>query len=394
MKDNKSIVILGAGMGGLRAAFKLEKRLKNMKGWEILLIDENDYHQYLYRFHELAGGNMSEVAATVPMDRLIGKKRIRFINAIVTALDPDIKSVETSNGSIKYDSLVIALGSQDEFFGIKGLDKQSVCTLKSLREACLTRAEVLDLADKGGDIVIAGGGFTGTELAGELAELFSKKKTISNRIFLVEALENILPGWNSQLVKKAVQILKSKGVEVVTNEPIKEVSENSVLLKSGRRISCALIIWAAGVSVDEVCGTCSPKINVKQRRICIDEYSSAVGIPGVYVIGDCALVCDIETGKPLPQSAHIALEQADLVACNIYAEISGTPRKKYIPTRVGEIVSLGGHDGVGELYGIKMSGRLAILMKKIIHLAYVQSIGGISLLLAGKIGKTECSPAN
>ena len=117
-------------------------------------------------------------------------------------------------------------------------------------------------------------------------------------------------------------------------------------------------------------------MTVEKRRICIDEYSVARGSPKIYVVGDCALVYDLKTGQPLPPSAHIALEQADIVAKNIYGEISGTLRSKYKPKHVGEVVSLGGYDGVGELWGLKLAGCLAILAKMMNHLQYIWSIGG------------------
>ena len=136
-----------------------------MREWNILLIDQNDYHQYLHRFHELAGGNLPETAATVPINRLINKKRIQFINTTVTGINLDQRSVETSNGKINYDFLVISLGSQDEFFGIGESGKQSFCTLKSFHDACLTKAKIVSLANKdNANIVIVGGGFTGAEL--------------------------------------------------------------------------------------------------------------------------------------------------------------------------------------------------------------------------------------
>lgn len=134
-----------------------------------------------------------------------------------------------------------------------------------------------------------------------------------------------MPSWNPQLADKAIKILRQKGVEIILDEPVIDVDKYSAVLKSGRKINYSLFIWTGGVRLDDAC---ERSLTVEKRRICIDEYSVARGSPKIYVVGDCVLVYDLKTGQPLPPSAHIALEQADIVAKNIYGEISGTPRTK------------------------------------------------------------------
>lgn len=368
---------------------RLEKKIRDRSDCEILLVDRNDCHQYIHRLHEVAGGTKDEEAAFVPVRKLIEGKKIRFIQANVLRIDPARKLAETDKGTLKCDEMVVALGSGTGFFGIKGL-REHALTLRSLEDARRIRKKIEEIfaATEGSGkeltFIIGGGGFTGTELAGQFAEWFpilARKHGLDPskvRVVIVEMQKTLLPGWHPELASRAMEILRSKGVELVLGRAIVETNRKGVVLSDGSRLEASLIIWAGGIAaVDQILTICP----VGGNRAPINEYSESANYRGVYVVGDSALVCNPKTGRPLPTSAHIATEEGSIVADNIYADLYGGVRKRYIPKHIGEVVSLGGRDAVGELWGATLTGIMAALAKKLIHLAYVHSIGGFRLLL-------------
>lgn len=387
MKDGgREILILGGGIGGLRVALRLERRLRPGLG-RIKLIDQNDYHQYLYRIHEVCGPHYDERGIIVPFSRLLRGRRIEFRRMRVEDIDPHGGVVRTSEGEISFDILVIALGSSPQYYGIEGLEEHSM-VLNSYEAAKAIRRRIEELfkeADKEPPrIVVAGGGFTGTELAGELAEwlptLIERHGLLrpESLLTLVEAMPRILPGWSPELSRMAEEILRSKSVEVLTGDPVERASGEGLELRSGRMIYADLIIWTGGVTCNRAVGG---EFEMVKGRIKIDDYCHAWGFDDIYVVGDASCALDYETGKPLPPSAHIAMAQADVVSHNIHASLTGGGLRRYRGERVGEIVTLGRRHAVGELWGMRMKGWTARVMKRLIHLWYVHSIGGLGLLL-------------
>jgi len=383
VRESKKIVILGAGIGGLRVALKLEKKITpNL--CQIILIDENNYHQYLYRIHEICSLDYDEDDIIVPIRKLIDGKNIEFRMIKVENIDPKRRVVETSQGELKFDILVIALGSHTEFYGIEGVREYSL-VLNSFDSAkrmkCAIEDLFMTLKGKGQSpkIVICGGGFTGIELAGEFIDWFpvlferygfGKPEKLAT---LVEAMPSILPNWDPELVKRAQKVLTSRGIELILGNPVSRVSKDCIELRSGRKLESDLTIWTGGVTCDPACGNV---FDIRSRRICIDDYCRALGFDDIYVVGDSSCAIDAVTGKPLPPSAHIATEQADVVSHNIHASLTGSEMEQYIGNRIGEIVTIGETDAIGNLWGIKVTGSLAKFIKRLIHVLYIRSIGG------------------
>lgn len=379
----KKVVILGAGIGGLRVALNLERKTTpNL--CRIILLDGNNYHQYIYRIHEICGLDYDEKDIIVPIRKLIDGKNIEFQMSKVKKIDPKQFVVETSQDELKFDILVIALGSHVEFYGIEGVKEHSL-VLDSFESAKRMRCDIEELfmASKGEKwapkIVICGGGFTGTELAGEFTDWlpvlferygFGKPEKLAT---LVEAMSSILPGWDPDLVKRAQEVLTSSGIELMLGDPVSGVSKDGVELKSGLKLESDLTIWTGGVTCDPACGYI---FDIRSRRICIDDYCRALSFEDIFVVGDSSCPLDAETGEPLPPSAHIAMEQADVVSHNIHASLVGGEMERYAGKRIGEIVTLGETDAVGNLWGKKVTGSLAKFIKRLIHWRYILSIGG------------------
>jgi NADH dehydrogenase len=385
-KHPERIVILGAGVAGLRVAQRLGPRLDPSEA-NIIMIDENDYHQYLYRIHEICNLEYEEKDIIVPFSRILSKG-IDLRQASVQGIDTEGKIIITNKGDIPYDKCVIALGSHVTHFGIEGLEENSM-TLNSFEAAKNIRARIYELFEKASEtgiipkILIGGGGFTGVELAGELCDsipVLCERHGLepsSNGITIVEALPSILPGWNEKQIILAQKTLRSKGVELILSDPVNRVSRNRVELKSGRIVEPDLFVWTGGVRGDPACGL---DFQIKGRRIAIDDYCRAEGFEDVFVAGDSACAVNPGEGRPMPPTAHVAMVQGTTVAHNIVATLRGTPMKKYVYYRAGEIVTLGRTNAVGDLFGIRFSGFIATFMKKVVNWWYLQLIGGFSLL--------------
>ena len=386
-ETQKDIVILGAGVAGIRAALDLEKKIDSRK-CRIVLVDENDYHQYLYKIQEVCNKAYEEKDIIVQISKLIKGKNIEFVKASVGTVDPERRVVEMTGGEMTYDILVIALGSHVAYFGIEGLEENSM-TLSSFEAAKEIRSRIKELfkeAERTGappNIVVGGGGFTGVELAGEIADWYPTLCSAhnierpQNYVTIVEMMPTILPGWNEDLVLKGQQILSKIGVDLVLDNAVSRVSDGRIELKSGRVLESDILVWSGGVRGDPACGTA---FEIKGRRTSIDEYCRAEGHDDIYVAGDSACATNSE-GRPLPPTAHIAMVQGALVARNITASLRGEPLSPYVNKHIGEIVTLGRTYAIGDLFSIKFKGTLAKFMKKVVHWWYLYSIGGFGLLL-------------
>ena len=388
VKPPARMVILGAGVAGIRVAQRLGRRLTSSEA-QVILVDENDYHQYLYRIHEVCNLEYEEKEIIVPLSRILGNRRVDFRQASVQQVDAKTRTVSTDMGDIPYDICVVALGSHATYFGIEGLEENSMI-LNSFESAKRIRAKIHHLFEEAQEtgnppkILIGGGGFTGVELAGELSDcipILCEKHGVESSntgVTIVEALPSILPGWSEKQVIQAQNILRTRGIELILSDPVTRVTKDRVEMKSGRVIEPDLFVWTGGVRGDPACGQ---DFQIKGRRISIDEYCRAVGHSDIFVAGDSACAVDGANGRPVPPTAHVAMVQGDIVAENIVAMLRGTPMKKYVFNRAGEIVTLGKTNAVGDLFGFKFSGFLAKFMKKVVHWWYLHSIGGFRILL-------------
>ena len=372
----------------MRIAQKLENRL-GMKNNRVILIDENDYHQYLYRIHEVCNTHYDDNEIIVPFSRILRGKRIEFVQAKVKSIDTEEKIVVTIKGKQHYDMLAITLGSHPAYFGVQGLEENSY-TLGNFEQAKELRNKIQELFNEASEkgeppkILIGGGGFTGVELAGEIADWYptlcreNSVKPSDKVLTLIEAMPSILPGWNAELVERGQKILRSLGIELLLNDPVMKVENNKVTLKSRNVLESDLFVWTGGVMSDPIG---AEKFNLKSRRVITDEYNRVPSHEDIYVAGDCACAVD-ESYRPQPPTAHIAMVQGDLVAHNIHVTLTGGTLKKYKFNRAGEIVTLGKTNAIGDLFNLKFTGTLAKFMKKVVHLWYLHSIGGFSLLLS------------
>ena len=316
-----------------------------------------------------------------------------------------IDSVETDGNYLRYDYLVIAIGSDTKFFGMLDVQHNSF-TIKSLNDAIKLRNHIIYLLEQADQLlpqyyydntskyielqkllltfVIVGGGFAGVETAGELNDFIrdSIKEFYHNidkenvRVIIVQSGNRLLPEMTQELAEFALKELLKSGVEVILNGRVVGATENSVKLKDESVIPTKTIIWSGGVAPSSLVSTLVCERDSTNGRIVVDKYLEIPKFKGAYALGDCAFVTDPNTGNPYPPTAQHAIREAAVVAKNIIAEIEGKRDEKVIfdyKTK-GLMASIGKRAGVGNLLGTQVHGFLAWWIWRTYYLANLPTL--------------------
>ncbi len=390
--DNKHIVILGAGYAGVHAAKKLAKKYKKNDSVEITLIDKNPFHTLMTELHEVAGGRVHPESVQVELSKIFHRTKVRVVVDYITKVDIETQTVTTKNDSFKYDYLLIGTGSEPAFFGVPGV-KENGFTLWSFEDALRLRKHIQDTFNKASkevdpqkrrdmlSFVVAGSGFTGIEMAGELLEWKTKlskdygidKGEVS--LYVVEALGTILNMLDRKQADKAENYMIKHGVKVLKNSPIVEVNPKEIVLKSGEKIATETLIWTCGIQANGQVAEYGLD-RARAGRLQTNEFMQVIGHENVFAVGDLAYY-EEEPGKGTPQIVEAA-EQTAMTAVNaIVADIDSTEKKEFKSNYHGFMVSVGGRYGVADLSGIKLSGFFALLMKHLVNMYYLFGVNGV-----------------
>ncbi len=406
MEARKSIVVLGAGFGGLRAALRLGRYLKAYKladKYEVVLIDKNDYHTYTPTLYEIATTsketanffNLKEIV-TFNVASMIAWLPIRFIKAEVTNIDVAHGDIHLSTGErLIFCNLLLALGSQTNYFDIPGL-KENSQALKTFHDAVMLRevmtTKVMERENSPLRIVIGGGGSTGVELAGEIklwlcgptAEI---KNTCSTSIEIIDGAPSVLSAFDPRLVARAEKRLKKLGIAVRTNERIASVSQNSLLLKSGATVPFDILVWTGGVKANQLAYAASMKRDQSGKVLtghdmqCVPEADNLRFHGSIYGIGDSICFINPKTNAPVPGTARAAMIQATIAAHNIMQEIlvaegkiKQVNLKSYVPLNYPYVIPIGGKFAIAKLGSFIISGFWGWVLKGLIELNYLFSI--------------------
>ncbi|MDO6655458.1 MULTISPECIES: NAD(P)/FAD-dependent oxidoreductase [Bacillales] len=390
---SKQIVILGAGYGGLLSALSVRQYLNESEA-TVTLINKTPTHQIITELHRLAAGNISTEAAALPLDKLLKGNDINLKVASVDSFSVDNKEVKLSDGStLSYDALVVALGSKTAYFGIPGLEENSM-VLKSAEDANRIHAHVEEriksFAASGDEadatILIGGGGLTGTELVGELADetpKLARKYGVDPakiKLKLVEAMPKILPMLPDELINRAMTSLEKRGVEFLTNLPVTNVEGNVVELKDGQKIVTNTFVWTGGVQGNPLVGECG--IEVNRGRATVNNYLQSTSHEDVFVAGDSAVYFKPGDERPQPPTAQIAWQMGDLIGYNLYAYLYDKDYKEFEPVNSGTLASLGRKDAVAQIGGnaTSLKGLPASVMKEASNVRYLSHIKGLFAL--------------
>ncbi|MBX3334090.1 MAG: NAD(P)/FAD-dependent oxidoreductase [Nitrospira sp.] len=382
------VVILGGGFGGMYAALEFERALARGAAVDVTLVNHDNFFLFTPMLHEVAASDLDSTNIVSPIRKLL--RRVTFFHGEIETVDLAHQRVEVSHGheqhchSLPYDHLVLALGSTTNFFDIPGL-AQRAFTMKSLSDAMLLRNHLianLEEADfacgpsvRSGllNFVVAGGGFAGVETIAamndflrEAIRFFPHLREEMLRIILVSSGPVILPELGEKLGTYAQRKLREQHVEIYDNCKVTAVTDHEVTLSNGTTVPTNALVWAAGISPHALLATLPcPK---GKGRVLVNECLEVPEWPGVWALGDCALVPDRKTGTFHPPTAQHALREGKLAARNILATLRGEPVKPFVYSTLGLLAPIGKRTGVANILGINFSGFLAWWLWRTIYL--------------------------
>jgi NADH:ubiquinone reductase (H+-translocating) len=388
MKKTK-IVIAGGGFAGLYAAKYLDKHLARRSDIEVTLIARENFILFTPMLHEVAAGDLAPGDIVNPLRRIL--RHVNVIEADVDGIDLSARKVRGVHGldstevEFEYDHLLLALGSETNFFDNAGIRDWSV-TMKNLSDAALLRNRMVAFLEEASmqtdtaarrqwlTFVVAGGGFAGAETAGavndfmrDTAKFYPQVGEEEIRVAVIHPGKYLLPELGEELGRYAEKKLRERNVEIIKGAGVSSYDGWTVTLNDGLSIPAATLIWTAGVKPSPVIATLP--VAKERGRILADEYLQVRGFPGVWAAGDCAAVPDgYETGMFFPPTAQHGMREALTAAKNIERTILDRPLKPFRYRTLGMLASIGHHTGVASFFGFKFSGFIAWWMWRSVYL--------------------------
>jgi NADH:ubiquinone reductase (H+-translocating) len=383
VEQKKRVVIVGAGFGGLHAARKLARAPV-----AITLIDRRNHHTFQPLLYQVAMAGISPGEIAAPIRWVVrGRRNIEVLLGEVQDFDLERRKVKLPDLAVAYDYLIVAAGATHAYFGHDEWEPFAP-GLKTIEDALEIRRRILlafELAERQAwagehpvplNFVIVGGGPTGVELAGTLAEIsrqvlaneFRSIDPATTKIILVEGGPRVLPTYAEDLSRSAEEQLRRLGVEVHTSAMVTKIEPAAVWMKE-TRLDAAVILWAAGVLASPL----GKKLGVpvdRAGRVLVSPDLSIPGHPEVFVIGDLAALGD-EHGKPLPGVAPVALQEGAAVARNIERDLGGEARKNFHYFDKGSLATIGRAAGIAQFGRIHISGYLAWLSWLFVHIFFL-----------------------
>ncbi len=381
MTESRPVVlIVGAGFGGMRAARALRRAPV-----QVILVDRHNYHLFQPLLYQVATAGLAPGEIAYPVRAVLRDQRnLQFRLAEVTGVDLGARQVTTTSGCLDYDYLIMACGAQTDYYGLHSVAQHSF-GLKDLDEAVAIRNQVLrmfELAvqESNPDIrramltfVVVGGGPTGVESAGALAELarlvqlkdFAELRPSDLRVVLLEATGTLLAGMPEVLQEAAAETLWRKHVEVRFGTRVIDYDGEQVLLKGGEVIPARTMIWAAGARAAALVEALdAPRGSL--GRVAVAPTLQLPDHPEVYVIGDAAYW--EEQGRPLPMVAPVAIQQADRAVANILRGLEGKPAEAFVYKSPGALATIGRNAAVAQVGRFNLRGLLAWLVWLVVHI--------------------------
>lgn len=378
--SNPKVVILGAGFGGLTAARSLSKHA------DVTLIDRHNFQTFLPLLYQVSTAGLAADHVAYPIRGALRKTNVQFRMGTPEKLNPAANELTLADGGvIKYDHLVIALGSTTSDFGIPGV-AENAFGMKTVGEALTIRSEVMrayeEMCVKGNqenlDIAIVGGGPTGVELAGAFAELVRgplrsdyADAASRVRVSIIEAGPRLLSSFSESLSNRTKKDLEKLGVTVLTNTSVKEVKPDSILTIDGNTIPANTTIWAAGVKGVPAMELLN--LPVSRGRIDVASTLQVSGYQNVWALGDIAGAVG-EDGLPLPMVAPVAMQQGRFLAKQIQALSAAQPLQSFKYLDKGSMATIGRHKAIVEVKNIRIAGPIAWVAWLWLHLFYI--LGG------------------
>jgi NADH dehydrogenase len=395
MNDSiKKIILVGGGFAGMQFA----KSMRN-KGFNVLLIDKQNHHQFQPLFYQVAGSMLEPSSISFPFRRVFqGTRNLEYRMTSLEKIFPERKVILTDIGEFEYDYLVLALGATTNFFGNESIEKHAL-GLKSTQQAIKIRNHILTnfeqvISKKYSEqepylnIVIVGAGPTGVELSGAFAEMrakilpkdftfydFSKLK-----IILIEGSPNTLNAMSSQAQEASRNYLEKLGVEIKTNTVVKDYDGHTLTLQSGEIIVTKNLIWAAGVIANDVFGLDAATFG-RGKRIVVDRTNKIEGYDSIFALGDLAYMETPLYPNGHPQVANVAINQAKNLAKNL---LSGKPENEWNQFEykdLGSMATIGKNKAVVDLPNFKFKGWFAWVVWMFLHLMLILTVRNKLIIL-------------
>ncbi len=367
------VAILGGGYAGVRA---VQEILRHDLDAEIVLVDRGHYHQVVTEMYKVAAGAEQPSGVQFPLRRLLpASPRLMMLQAEVQSLDPRERIVRTDRGTVPYKRLVLALGSAPEYYGVAGAEEHAL-TLRYLDSAVRVRRRLRSLrASGGGRVVIVGGGLTGVQLAGEIADHLAKDIHIS----IVQATPAILPEEDEELASYVERELVQHNIKIYRGEPASEVLPHSVKLTSGCEIPSDLTIWTGGVRANQIPQEAGLPCDGR-GRVLVDAQLEVEGHPGVFAAGDIAHIPSPDGKHALPPTAQLAVQEGLQAGRNIVRVLRGDEPQALHARVLGTAAAIGDRHGIANIGRFRLTGRAGHAMHELALLRYLYGVGGLGLL--------------
>lgn len=403
--QKKRVVIVGGGLGGLRLAEDLYG-----SGMQVVLIDKNNFHQFPPLIYQIASAGIDPSSISFPFRQIFRKRKdFYFRMAEARMVDSEKKILQTSIGKIDYDYLVLAAGATTNFFGNKNIEEWAI-PMKTVPEAmglrnallsnferaltCATEEERQELLN----VVIVGGGATGVEIAGALAEMrryvipydYPDMDSSLMHIYLIEAGDRLLAGLSQESSQKAYEFLKSMGVDIQFGKMVTDYRDHKVVMKDGTEIPTRTFLWVSGIRANAMPGIDESHLG-RGFRFKVDELNRIQGIEDVFVIGDqCLQTSDASYPNGHPQVAQVAIQQAKNLAKNLKLINQGVDSSELTAFRyknLGSMATIGRNKAVVEIGKFRSQGFFAWVLWLVVHLRSILGVKNKMMVLLNWLWK-------
>ena len=403
--QKKRVVIVGGGLGGLRLAEDLYG-----SGMQVVLIDKNNFHQFPPLIYQIASAGIDPSSISFPFRQIFRKRKdFYFRMAEARMVDTEKKILQTSIGKIDYDYLVLAAGATTNFFGNKNIEEWAI-PMKTVPEAmglrnallsnleraltCATEEERQELLN----VVIVGGGATGVEIAGALAEMrryvipydYPDMDSSLMHIYLIEAGNRLLAGLSQESSQKAYEFLKSMGVDIQFGKMVTDYRDHKVVMKDGTEIPTRTFLWVSGIRANAMPGIDESHLG-RGFRFKVDEYNRIPGLNDVFAIGDqCLQTSDAAYPNGHPQVAQVAIQQAKNLAKNLKLINQGADSSELTAfhyKNLGSMATIGRNKAVVEIGKFRSQGFFAWVLWLVVHLRSILGVKNKMMVLLNWLWK-------
>lgn len=386
--DKKRVVIIGGGFGGIKLADKLRG-----SNYQVVLVDKNNFHQFPPLFYQVASSGLEPGSILFPFRKNFQKQKdFHFRMAEVNGIIAERNLIDTSIGELTYDYLVIASGTVTNFFGNKTIEEKAL-PMKSVQEALILRNTLLVNFEKATvcpdpmerqalmNVVVVGGGATGVEVSGALAEMkrfimpkdYPDLKQSEMNIYLVEGSPKLLGSMSEEASVNAEKFLKEMGVNIILDKRVTDYQEGKVILDDNSTINSKTLVWVSGVTATHF-EHIDKELLGRGGRINVNEFNQMKGTNNVFVIGDVSFMTEKDFPNGHPQVAQVAIQQGKLLAKNLKRLDKGKPMKPFHYHDLGTLATVGRNKAIADLKKVKLHGFIAWVVWMGVHLRSILGV--------------------